>query len=158
MRFGNAGRAAPALVAVLLLGLPGCTGSSRPDQGGAPAAASSGELPDLLSGLPGIGSATELLARDGTGPDTIALPDTSAYGSLVFTIDCHTGPAEYRIALRTAAGAEDDWISGAECGGGIGESAALDPADLPTALDVTVAEATEYTVYVYGKPPAQVSG
>jgi hypothetical protein len=34
----------------------------------------------------------------------------------------------------------------------------LDPADLPTALDVTVAEATGYTVDVYGKPAVQVSG
>jgi hypothetical protein len=49
-------------------------------------------------------------------------------------------------------------ISGAECGGGVGESATLDPADLPTALDVTVAEATGYTVHVYGRPAVQVSG
>ena len=142
-------RAAALLLAVLALA--GCTDDARE-----PAAQPSGPLgvPAMLRDAPAMAGATRVLAQRGHGPQTIALPDVTAYRSLVFTVVCDD--PDFPFALRMHGGPQNAGaaVSAAGCGASFAETPPLDPASPYTDLEVQVASWAGYAVYVYGTTPA----
>ena len=113
--------------------------------------------PAVLAATPHMDGAVRLLARTGTGPGTVALPDTSGFPSLILTVTCPSDDTSTRLELEYADGPAGAAMGSDGCNAASYETPPLDPAHAPTAVRVTVARDAGYTVYVYGTQP-QVTG
>lgn len=153
-------RSCVVLVGALLLA--GCTDDPAPtafEQDPTTAGASSTvaaagatpTLPPVIANWDGIEDDDQLVVQSGTGPTVLALPDVSGYRSLIATIECPDDDTPYQVQYLTSGKAADGFSSGG-CGGTGAETAALDRADLPTMVQVTVPTGAGFTVWIYGVP------